>query len=223
MVKHGFFDWSHWFGLRNLSRPHRDLTGIDRIWGIIPIFPFLRSVNCHNLPSGNLQDKMSVMKTTFMVILKYENILDFITYFLGGVYTYIYIFIKCKTLCHILLWILVIYFGVLDMYWIFFIMADDGLSLFLMGIQPTTVYCVNTWHGISVAHGRDYEIFCNLYIYIYLGIFDWDILWDTYIRDYGISSCGYCISTGYLTGDFWGRTPMMWIFYDDLAWWLGYL
>ena len=43
------------------------------------------------LPSGNLQDKMSVMKTTFMVILKYENILDFITYFLGGVYTYIYI------------------------------------------------------------------------------------------------------------------------------------
>ena len=118
MVKHVFFDWSHWFGLRNLSRPHRDLTGIDRIWGIIPIFPFLRSVNCHNLPSGNLQDKMSVMKTTFMVILKYENILDFITYFLGGVYTYIYIFIKCKTLCHILLWILVIYFGVLGMYWI---------------------------------------------------------------------------------------------------------
>ena len=41
-----------------------------------------------------------------------------------------------------------------------------------------------------------------------MGIFDWDILWDTYIRDYGISSCGYCISTGYLTGDFWGRTPM---------------
>ena len=99
-------------------------------------------MNCHNLPSGNLQDKMSVMKTTFMVILKYENIVDFITYFLGGVYIYIYI--KCKTLCHILLWILVIYFGVLGMYWIFFIMADDGLSLFLMGIQPTTVYCVNT-------------------------------------------------------------------------------
>ena len=57
-----------------------------------------------------------------------------------------------------------------------------------------------------MAHGRDYEICCN--IYIYMGIFDWDILWDTYIRDYGISSCGYCISTGYLTGDFWGRTPM---------------
>lgn len=31
------------------------------------------------------------MKTTFMVILKYENIVDFITYFLGGVYIYIYI------------------------------------------------------------------------------------------------------------------------------------
>lgn len=25
-----------------------------------------------------------------------------------------------------------------------FTMADDGLSLFLMGTQPTTVYCVNT-------------------------------------------------------------------------------
>jgi hypothetical protein len=77
----------------------------------------LRSVNCHNLPSGNLQDKMPVMKATFMAILKYENIVDFITYFLGGVYIYIYI--KCKTLCHILLWILVIYFGILGMYWTF--------------------------------------------------------------------------------------------------------